>query len=92
MSAALKVGLILLGFAVLMGLIALLPSTADYPLPDEFNAGLTLIIGYAFAWIGVFWFISVYWWMMLLNFGFELSFWVGKQVIRIFGWIVRLFS
>jgi len=92
MTALVKAGLVLLCFSLIVALIALLPSTTDYPLPTEFSSSITLIIGYAFAWVGVFWFLSVYWWMMLLNFGLELSIWIAKQVLRIIGWAVRMFS
>jgi len=92
MSAALKVGLILLTFSLLMGLIALLPDTTQYPLPPEFATSLGVYVSAAFAWVGVFWFISAWWWIMLLNIGLELTIWIARQVIRITSWIVRLFS
>jgi len=92
MSVLTKAIAVLLAFAIIVALIAALPSTRDYPLPGEFSSSLTLIIGYAFAWVGVFWFISVYWWMMILNYGFELTLWLARQLKQIIGWVIRLYS
>jgi len=92
MTALVKGILVLIVFSLIVSLIALLPSTEQYPLPPEFNTSIVLIVGYAFAWVNVFWFLSAYWWMMLLNFGLELTIWLAKQVLRIIGWAVRMFS
>jgi len=92
MTAAIKVGLILLVFSLIIGLIALLPSTDQYPLPAEFTTSVAIVFAYVFAWVDVFWFISVWFWIMLLTLGLELTIWIAKQVIRIIGWLVRIFS
>jgi len=92
MSAALKVGLIILTFSLIIGLIALLPSTDQYPLPSEFSTSIAVVVAYVFAWVDVFWFISVWWWIALLTIGIELTIWIAKQVIRITSWVVRLFG
>jgi len=92
MSAALKVGLIILAFSLLMGLIALLPSTDQYPLPPAFATSVAVVFAYVFAWVGVFWFISIWWWIALLTIGLELSIWIAKKVIQIFSWLARLFA
>jgi len=92
MSAALKVGLIILAFSLMMGLIALLPDTTQYPLPTEFSTSVAVVLAYTFAWVGVFWFISAWWWAMLLTIGLELTIWIAKQVMRVFSWLARLFS
>jgi len=92
MSSALKIGLILLVFSLMMGLIALLPDTSQYPLPPEFSISLAVVLAYTFAWVGVFWFISAWWWAMLLTIGLELTIWIAKQVLRIFTWLTWLFG
>jgi len=92
MSAALKVALILLVFSLLIGLLALLPDTSAYPLPPQFAASLAVYVAYAFAWINVFWFISVWWYIILLNLGLQLTIWIAKQVLRIMSWLVRIFA
>jgi len=92
MTTAVKVVLILLAFSLVMGFIALLPSTDQYPLDRGIAAGIAVVFAYVFAWNSTFWFIGIWFWIMLLSIGFELTVWIAKQVIRLTSWVVRLFA
>jgi len=81
---------VLLFFALIIGLIALLPDTTDYPLPPQVAASLTVVLGYAFAWGDFFWFIPVWFYLALLTIGLELSLWLARKVMWIIGFISRL--
>jgi len=92
MTTAVKAILILLAFSLVMGFIALLPSTDQYPLDPSIAASIAVVFAYVFAWVGVFWFISVWFFIMLLTIGLDLTIWIAKQVLRLISWIVRLFA
>jgi len=88
----------ILFLALLAGLIALLPdaqcaplqTTGCYPLPPQVATSITIILGYVFAWAGVFWFLNIWFALALITIGFELIVWVAKKIIWIIGWVSRL--
>lgn len=88
-TKVLAIGAFLIG---LIGLIALLPSTTDYPLDPSIATSLTIIMGYVSAWTSIFWAINILFGVALLGIGLELILWVAKKVIWIIGWAARLFS
>jgi len=90
MTALTKAGLFILFFALVVILIALLPDTTQYPLPPQFTASVTVVLAYVFTWATFFWFISVWFQIMLLTMGLEITIWIAKKIIWIIGFAARM--
>jgi len=92
MSAIGKVFSVIAFFALVMFLVALLPSTTDYPLPTGVTQGITLVVGYYFAWAGVFTFLNVLFLFFVLSLFIEIYVWIAKVVMWIIGFVARFVS
>jgi len=76
-------------FSLVITLIALLPSTTDYPLPSAITQGIVIIIGYYYAWAQVFTFLEVLFVFFVLTLFFEIYLWLAKVVLWVIGFVAR---
>jgi len=77
-------------FSLIVSLLALLPSTADYPLPDVISQGVTLVVGYYFAWAQVFTFLDWLFYFFILSIFIEVYVWIAKAIMWTLGLVARL--
>jgi len=77
-------------FSLIVSLLALLPSTDDYPLPSAITDGITVIVGYYFAWAEVFDFLNWLFFFFMLTLFIEVYIWIAKAVMWTLGLVARL--
>jgi len=92
MSMATKGLVLVLFFASLIGLVALLPSTETYPLPGSISTALTVLVYYYFQWATVFWFLTVLWYFFVLTVALEAIIWIATKVLQVVSWAARILS
>jgi len=89
MSAALKAFLIIAFFSLVVALLALLPTTADYPLPPSITTGIVTFMGYYFAWAKVFTFLNTLFFFFVLTLFLDIYTWTAKLIMWIIGIVAR---
>jgi len=89
MSLVSKAIITVIFFSLVVTLIALLPSTTDYPIPTAVTQGVTLIIGYYYAWGQVFTFLNVLFLFFVLSLFLEVYLMIARIVIWIIGFVAR---
>jgi len=89
MSLVSKAVITVIFFSLVVTLIALLPSTTDYPLPTGVNQGITIIVGYYYAWANVFTFLNVLFLFFVLSIFIDIYMWIARVVLWIIGFVSR---
>jgi len=75
--------------ALVVSLIALLPSVNDYPLPSSITNGMVVILGYYFAWSSVFTFLNTLFFFFTLTLFIEIYIWIAHVIMWIIGIVAR---
>jgi len=89
MSLLTKAIITVLFFSLIVSLIALLPSTADYPLPSAVNQGIVLVIGYYYAWAQVFTFLQTLFLFFVLTLFLDIYLWITSVVLWVIATVAR---
>jgi len=89
MSLLVKASVTVIFFSLIVTLIAFLPSTTDYPIPTAVSQGITLIIGYYYAWAQVFTFLNVLFVLFVLSMFLEIYIMIARIVLWIIGIVSR---
>jgi len=76
--------------SLIVFMIALLPSTTDYPLPTAVTQGITIIVGYYYAWAQVFTFLQTLFVFFVLTLFIEIYIWISKVVLWVIGFVARI--
>jgi len=76
-------------FSLVVALIALLPSTTDYPIPSAVTQGVTLIVGYYYAWAQVFTFLQTLFLFFVLTLFYQVYLMIARIVLWIIGFVSR---
>jgi len=77
-------------FSAIVVIMALLPSTTDYPLPPQFASSITVVFGYYYAWSSVFTALNTLFICATFGIGLELVIFIYKVVTWVIGIIARI--
>lgn len=90
MSILNKALVVILFYALILALVALLPSVNDYPLPVAVVNGIVTVLGYYFAWSGIFTFLNTLFFFFTLTMFIEIYIWIAHVNLWIIGVVSRM--
>lgn len=89
MTLVQKIITVVIFFSLIVGLIGLLPSTTDYPLNPTISTGITLIMGYYYAWALTFTFLQTLFVFFMLTLAIQIYIMVARIGMWIIGFVAR---
>jgi len=89
MSMLTKALIVVAFFSLIVFLIALLPATTDYPIPTAVSQGVTIIIGYYYAWAQVFTFLQTLFLFFVLTLFYQIYLMIARIILWIIGFVAR---